>query len=224
MNSNKVKAALLAYFRYKKQVHYMATECGFFSSDLLMESKGLLTEIEVKVSLADFRADFKKPKHEFYIRNVPNKYMMTSVYAQTGDGRRVLDEHNRYIKIGEKVKDIYKWSKPNFFIFAVPESLVEKVHPYLEEHYPMYGLIAVADAPDSRFNKVPQDYVRVVKRPKRLHNEQAHPTIKETIVARMSSEIARLRIGNLGKDDGNIKYQEDGFKSKEDDEGSESWS
>ena len=225
MNSNFIKAALVSYFRFKRQVHIIATECGWFSSDLLMIANKHLTEIEIKVSLSDFRADFKKPKHEFFLNNKAHKRMMTTVWAKDGSGKMVLDENNRYIKIGEKVQDCYKHSRPNFFLFAVPDSLVEQVKPILMEKYPHYGLIAISEPVKTRFGKTPpHECVRMVIRPKKLYKEEAHPIIKDTIIARMASEIARLRINALGREYEANEDQKDITESTKDDQGSEAGS
>ena len=67
ISSTKIKAGLFNYFRTKKQFDCCATECGDFSADFLAVNKNNeLIEIEVKISISDLKADFKKKKHEYY--------------------------------------------------------------------------------------------------------------------------------------------------------------
>lgn len=66
MNSNYIKTSILCWLRFAKQVSVIATEVGVYNSDVLYSHKDKLFEIEVKTSLADFKEDFKKPKHEDY--------------------------------------------------------------------------------------------------------------------------------------------------------------
>ena len=47
---------------------FIATEVGAFSADVLGISEKRMIEIEVKISLADLRADFSKNKHWSYNR------------------------------------------------------------------------------------------------------------------------------------------------------------
>lgn len=69
MESSYIKACLSAYFRFSKQHHFIATEVGRFNADFLSYKKGILTEVEIKVSKADLNNDFKKQKHQIYEQN-----------------------------------------------------------------------------------------------------------------------------------------------------------
>jgi len=190
MDSNYIKATLFHYFRFQKQAHYIATECGAFNSDLLIGFKKDLIEVEIKTSIADFKNDFKKPKHEFYLENKADSYMLESTYMKDASGNKILGENGCWIKTGTKISTRYARSKPNLFLFAVPEELVDRVTPILVSHYPKYGLLAIGEANFRRNDSA----VRNVIRPKRLHTEELHQYVKDDIVARMSSEIANLRI------------------------------
>ena len=72
MDSSYIKACLSAYFRFSKQTSIIATEVGMFNADFLAFKKGILTEIEIKVSKADLNNDFKKQKHQVYEQNASN--------------------------------------------------------------------------------------------------------------------------------------------------------
>jgi hypothetical protein len=66
MNSSYIKACLTCWLRFSKQISIFATEVGKYNADLLFVDKGLLTEIEIKTSVSDFKEDFKKKKHIEY--------------------------------------------------------------------------------------------------------------------------------------------------------------
>jgi len=62
ISSAKIRASVAAYFRYSRQYWLIAFEAD--AADLLAVSDGnFLTEVEVKVSLSDFRRDAHKTKH-----------------------------------------------------------------------------------------------------------------------------------------------------------------
>ena len=66
MNALECKIKLLHYFRFKRRFKYIATEAGKFNSDVLISNESQILEIEVKVSFADLKNEFKKRKHEIY--------------------------------------------------------------------------------------------------------------------------------------------------------------
>ena len=58
---------MLCWLRFGKRFKYVSTECGEFNADVLGSDGKQLIEIEVKVSKADFLADFRnKAKHNVY--------------------------------------------------------------------------------------------------------------------------------------------------------------
>jgi hypothetical protein len=62
VNALTVKAEVLAYLRYRRQFPIVAVEA--FQADVLaVDERKFLWEVEVKVSLADLRADGRKMKH-----------------------------------------------------------------------------------------------------------------------------------------------------------------
>ena len=190
MNSEYLKACLVSYFRFKRGVSLLATECGWFSADVLFVRKQRLHEVEIKTSWSDFKADFKKPKHEFFLKGVVHPSMKEMVYAKDNNGRYILE--NGYAKrVGKKLCSVYKCSNPHYFSFAVPEVLGEKILKELESNYPEYGLYSISDLPYY------PNAVRVLKRPRLLHNNKLSGRIKKTILARLSSEMARERIKHL---------------------------
>lgn len=81
MTSKEIKTKLLHFYRFKKRYKFIATEAGKWNSDVLVSNEKEILEIEVKVSLADLKKDFKKRKHgiyknptPYYTSFLPNKF------------------------------------------------------------------------------------------------------------------------------------------------------
>jgi len=64
--SQKLKYEALKWLRLEQRCMFIATEVGGYSADVLGVNEKKIIEVEVKVSIADLKADFKKRKHEFY--------------------------------------------------------------------------------------------------------------------------------------------------------------
>jgi hypothetical protein len=69
--ADEVKYAVVAYFRYKRQASLVCTERALRGvtvgvPDVLIALDNRLIEVEVKVSMADFRQDAKKYKWRYY--------------------------------------------------------------------------------------------------------------------------------------------------------------
>jgi hypothetical protein len=65
MNSNYLKAAAASWLRYDKNLNLIAFERGIGSGNpdvIAVDNKRFLIEVEVKISMSDFRADAKKYK------------------------------------------------------------------------------------------------------------------------------------------------------------------
>ena len=71
MNSEDIKTAALCWLRWGRQYPFVATEVGRWSADVLGATKTTMTEVEVKISKSDLKADFVKPKHKFYAEISP---------------------------------------------------------------------------------------------------------------------------------------------------------
>lgn len=78
LNSDLIKSLVIARARFANGVFMIATEAGFFNSDVLyVNEKGELIEVEVKVSKADLVNDFKKRKHTLFKGDhefIPHKF------------------------------------------------------------------------------------------------------------------------------------------------------
>lgn len=75
---------------------------------------------------------------------------------------------------------------PNFFYFAVPKELLEYAVTKCVDN--KYGVMLISD------NGPWTQRVRIVKRAKRLHTKLPSIAVEKTIIKRLASEMANLRI------------------------------
>lgn len=115
LNSKEIKTSLFHYFKFKRG-YLCASEVRvpFGIADMLVQTKkGLVIEVEVKISASDFNNEINKKK----------------------------DKHNLYNGKCKKVYEGYIQRMPNYFYFCVPTSLVKKALAAIEEINPKYGII-----------------------------------------------------------------------------------
>lgn len=167
-----MKISALSYFRFKRQFHYVATEVGGYSSDVvaICPEKNRFIEVEIKVTKADLITDFKKMKHEIYLKYKDHKILPTRKWKQ-------------------------QWI-PREFYFMVPEKLTEYAInvvedlPYgiFEYRHPKYDGI--------RFGYSYEDRIKIIKKAKRLHKNivSEQNVVMRDIISRMSSELCRSYI------------------------------
>jgi hypothetical protein len=82
MTSQEIKEILIKFYKYERGADLVATEVEYM--DFVAVLKNCIIEVEIKVSVEDFKNDFKKPKHFYYTkwhnsqdlldRHVPNKF------------------------------------------------------------------------------------------------------------------------------------------------------
>lgn len=74
MNSAILKTEALCWLRFAKQMDFVASEAGKWNADVLAANERYSIEVEVKVSIADLRAEFrnKMTKHAYYDKGTPN--------------------------------------------------------------------------------------------------------------------------------------------------------
>lgn len=117
INSEMCKIVVTSYYRFKNRYLYTCTEYKNF--DVCACNGKYLTEIEVKISHSDLKADAKKTKaygnlkHDFYSGKCKSKYVLV----------------------------------PNYFYYCLSEDLYldGKSVKYIEEHYPNYGIMWIRD-------------------------------------------------------------------------------
>ena len=122
--SLRIKYEGLLWLRLQKRCMFVATEVGSYNADIFGINEKHGFEIEIKVSMVDFKNDFKKRKH----------------YAYDRDGSMGISWGRRWI--------------PNYFYFAVPTHMVEPVIAFLNDRSQFshnrgpcekYGVIGVGE-------------------------------------------------------------------------------
>lgn len=109
----------MAWLRYGKQMSYVASEVGRFNADVLGYDGKNLFEIEVKKSRADFRNDFRKPKHDIYREKsgsywVPHFYYFFVPESLKQAGLEILAEQESpagLAVLGTPTKGVYGYNK-----------------------------------------------------------------------------------------------------------------
>jgi len=85
----------------------------------------------------------------------------------------------------------YKKYIPNYFFFAVPESLIERIKLYLSDS--PYGLISISEKEIKAKKDV---YCKIMKKSKQIH-KNFNLKLHDQIVLRMGSELIRGRLKEL---------------------------
>lgn len=203
MTAKDIQKALANY--YVNGVRYLVPNVYFFGhhyceTDLLVvkESNGWIYDIEIKVSRADFKADFKKTdKHR--ILQQGNISRTTTRSVQHGPG----------LFGREEMETIHEAKRPNRFYFAVPEGLIKP-----DELPPYAGLLYVNDI----------GVVNKVKEAPVLHKERLEPEKTlcrkfyyafhelrsyrdENGVNALKSKISILEKQNIGFEENAVEYQ-----------------
>ncbi len=161
-----------------------------------------MTEIEIKVSKADLNNDFKKPKHRIYAANsspwTPN-YFYFCVPQELLDYAVAKCADKPYgILVAKTEHGIQKqkW-------WASDDKDAEKRIDMLKLTRENFKLIEVRDANRGRGKEIIfeastyfpyKERIRVVKRAKKMNNNIPQRKIVNLIIARLSSEMANLRV------------------------------
>lgn len=172
-NAENIKLALMMKYRFSMGAYLVSTEVGNYSSDVLVVTKdNTLIEFETKVSLVDFKADFRKDKHN------------------------IFENASKQEKWDKKMVFV-----PHYFYFAVPESIVTDVLPLLVgKPYGVVAVPDIAFIPNLKWVDA-NKYLRVVKRAVCMRKFDVTESEKKIIISRMSSELINLRINKIRKED-----------------------
>ena len=113
ITSTHIKAALLSYWRFKRQMNCMdEVSVCYTSMDVAVDTGGFLFEVEVKTSKSDLvQGEKRKDKHERY--------------ANIGNGKKSFEA--KYI--------------PNQFYVCVPTELVDVAKEWCKKTNPNYGVL-----------------------------------------------------------------------------------
>ena len=162
-----MKRNALCWLRFLKQCKLVATEVGFYNSDVLGINKKSIIEIEIKNSRSDFLNDFKKRKHRTYAN--PNK--------------------------GDWVPHFFYFYVPSGLVEFATDQL--KTYHAPELQIAKYGIISDTNSvyrADSNFST--WQSISVCKKPTRLHKNDISERVKNDTIARMSSDLANMYINN----------------------------
>lgn len=195
-------------------MHYVATEVSIAEglADVLASNGKNLIEYEVKVTIQDLLKDKEKPKHVIYDPTpitwdgnvgTKNKIRIELVQGEKkwypdkwsavvvdGDSRynmngwRDLDTVEEAREFAEKEYG-YKRNAPNSLYYVIPGFMWEKhEEKILASLHPSYGVIT--------FESANYHTMQVRRKCKKLHTSDVDRSVLNTIVARMSSELATL--------------------------------
>ena len=133
MDSLEMKRLIAGYLRFDLQCPILGLEIasslatsyndGGTADVLAVDKKGYLIEVEVKVSISDFKADRKKVKHEYYRKLSELPY------------------NNQQRRFGQVVTIEPKSYPTNKFYFAVPYEIANKVKILCDNWYPYAGVL-----------------------------------------------------------------------------------
>lgn len=125
----KIKYKALYWLRLDQRCAFIATEVGEYSADVLGINEKKMIEIEVKVTLSDFKNDFHKGKHYSYANSVgmwiPNVFYFAVPSKLVEPCKKILQEKNskyglidadewRVIKRAKKLHDKEPSSKAKY--------------------------------------------------------------------------------------------------------------
>lgn len=218
MNSTIMKAILSANFRFQKQFYLCATEAGRYNSDFFaIKSNGTMVEIEIKISKADFNNDFKKDKHRIY-ENAKSYWTPNYFYFAIPNDQKLIDyavgklADSKYGLIVIKDKETIRKSSVSYDATVEGKTWrsLERQKQWLEQYRPDARILEAKINPEDatrssiyyEWNDVlaMQERVKVLKKAKKLHKGIANDKVKQQITARLTSEMANLRIQSISKE------------------------
>lgn len=160
-----IKLALLLKYRFMNGCHLVSTECGAYSSDVLVVDNNRLIEFEVKISLSDFKADFKKEKHKIY---------------ETASKSQFNEDTHHFV--------------PHLFYFVVPRVILpDVVAKLIGKPYGVIAIEDIKFVPSTRWLSG-SGYMKTVKRALPLRTEPVTKPELWAIVSRLSSEMINAKI------------------------------
>lgn len=108
------------FMTHPKYVLYNLYVFGWESDFLFCTTSGYWYEVEIKISLADFKNDFKHKERKY-------ETLRTGEYVST------------WVHRGKTMRKVYpNQPRPNYFSYCVPYFLVDKVKPLVPDGYGLY--------------------------------------------------------------------------------------
>ena len=170
-----IASAVMGWMRFGKQFHYVAREAGMFSSDVLGTNGKTIIEVEIKISMTDFKADWKKIKHLTY-QEKKDKNVGSSQYI-----------------VGHKNRNRWRKHIPNQFYFACPASMKDFAVEQVRANAPEYGVIVMRENITGVYHGSMHKCLSVAKSAKVMHRRPPTEGLLTDIAARMSSDLINLR-------------------------------
>lgn len=213
-SSKYIKAVLASYYRYTKQHYIVTTEVGGFSADFIaIKDDKEFTEVEIKVSKADFNNDFRKPKHLKYqsgstARWTPNKFYFAvpesmMEYALV----KLIGLPYGLILIAEtthkrKTTEISKmWLRNVMRDYGDEDKALEAICE--KRHFDNPKKIGYTELGDTivEYDEYLawKERIKIVKPAKILHQRPVHPEVKRIAIARLTSEVTRMRLDEFNE-------------------------
>lgn len=165
LTAAQIKSILLRHYRYRLSA-IACTEYEFCDVFALWPKKKRAVEIEVKVSIADLKADFKK-RHRIELAEQERRLRSDPNALPPRGGRTFIDH----------------------LYYALPVVLVEEANVILREKMPFAGLIAIPDPLKGKLTAI-EPYV--AKNPVQLRSTMEgrdFVDLMEHMAKRMSSEL-----------------------------------
>lgn len=186
LNADEIKAGLLQYYRYDRQFQLVALEAQHFhNADVVAVNGRKIIETEVKVSIADMKADISKPKHEIlrrdYLEKYPDQASLLHPYEWHHYKHPYLPSFNFE----------YKY-KGHQFYFAIPEELAESAAPIRNTYYPYAGLLLIR--PEPYIYSLSTVGVKTVHEAYHFKRPKADYKLLVSLVKDQSATLARLAV------------------------------
>ena len=171
LNSEQIKAALLAYYRFKRQA-VVCAEWNYRDITVFFPKKKQLIEVEVKISISDLRADFKKSQRLDLIALETGKTERPQV-IRDGVHYNIMPIRNPCI---------------NALYYAVPSDIVERTIEILAEKMPFAGIIEIQE---KKYGLEPVTR-KTAKKLAFTRKDVDHQQILLSMAKRMSSDLANF--------------------------------
>lgn len=140
----------MGYMTHPKYIIYNLFIFGWESDFLLCTKSGYWYEVEIKISLADFKNDFKHKKDKYEV--LQTGALRTELEHGEWNGELHKYEYTKIIKA-------YPQPRPNYFSYCVPYYLVDSVKDLVPKGYGLYCVTEYGQ-------------IRNIIVPKRLHDKK----------------------------------------------------
>lgn len=171
MHAEDLKTEAIAWLRYIRRCHLVCTEVGPYNSDCWGLSDDRLTEVETKISMADFKADFRKDKHAVYSRQTQNYYGVPNTFYFC------VPE-----SLGDKALEFLEKIETPGLGYVKPGPVMDTVKKY--------GLLVAGNPHSGILGR----RLTVVKKAAFIHKNAYSDSVRRTAEMRMSSELCGLRV------------------------------